>query len=77
MLKYEDGYTTDEAAAAENLIIENEMEYINSAIFSFFRGRVERMKVLNNIFCGDKKKCDIFSHIGQYICCSKILSIGL
>ena len=45
MFKYEDGYTESEAKAASNLINECEQEYINSAIFLFFRGRVERMKV--------------------------------
>lgn len=45
MFKYEDGYTSDETMSADMLIAEREQEYINSAIFLFFRGRVERMKV--------------------------------
>lgn len=52
MLKYEDGYTSDQASSAANLIVECERRYPNSSIFLFFRGRVERMKVflkyLNN-----------------------------
>lgn len=44
MLKYEDGYTTNQALAAANLITESERNYPNSAIFLFFRGRVERMQ---------------------------------
>lgn len=48
MLKYEDGYTSTEANCAAKLIDECQRNYENSAIFLFFRGRVDRMHV--NIF---------------------------
>lgn len=46
MLKYEDGYTTNEATSAAGLINECQRNYENSGIFLFFRGRVDRMHVI-------------------------------
>lgn len=45
MFSCEDGYSSNEIRAASNLLNECATDYTNSAIFLFFLGRVERMKV--------------------------------
>lgn len=41
----EEGYTSDKIEAVSNLLNDYEQQYESSAIFLFFRGRFERMKV--------------------------------
>lgn len=41
----EEGYTSDKIEAVSNLLNDYEQQYNGSAIFLFFRGRFERMKV--------------------------------
>lgn len=49
----EDGYTSDKIEAVSNLLTDNEQQYTDSAIFLFFHGRFERMKVRLIIFIND------------------------
>lgn len=79
MLKYEDGYTSDQAAAAGSLIAENERQYPNSSIFLFFRGRVERMKVGRTLFkrINYLKLMFQFSYSGKYLGRCPSVSTGL
>lgn len=45
IFRNEDGYANDKMESVANLLEENETKYKNSAIFLFFHGRLERMKV--------------------------------
>lgn len=45
MFKNEDGYSDSDIKAASLILSECKNKFPNSAIFQFFQGRVERMKV--------------------------------
>lgn len=46
MFKNEDGYSDSDIKAASIILDECKQNFPNSAIFQFFQGRVERMKVI-------------------------------
>lgn len=63
IFRNEDGYASDKIEAVANLLEENRQKYKSSAIFLFFHGRLERMKVslpLNNHRNVIPSKCFLF-----------------
>lgn len=49
IFRNEDGYANDKIESVANLLEENRTKYNNSAIFLFFHGRLERMKVWHRL----------------------------